>query len=419
VLREPGDERDILPDIDDVSLTRLDEVQPKPIDWLWTARVPKGKLSLLVGDPGVGKSWIGLDVAARVSRGAEWPDGGIAPTGDVVILSAEDGLDDTIRPRLDLLGADVTRIHALTAIHERVNTDNRTAANLVEAARAVGAEIPTVTRSPLLTRDVERLERVILATGAVLLIVDPVSAYLGDTDSHRDADVRGVLAPLAAVADKTGAAIVGIMHLRKTAGGPAIHRAIGSIAFVAAARLVLAVAPDPEDDTRRLIVPAKSNICAPAAALAYRLVDGKLAWETEPVTGITADALLSRPEDRVARDHETDAARLMRELIADTTAWPMDADHAYTLARETGIAATTIRSTARRLGVRTRRVGFGRGGKWTWERPIDASAPRTSTAMASITPMASTRERIEAIDTKETIGVRDNNNDAYGREGTS
>lgn len=297
LVREPGDEVGTIPDTSDVVLVRVSDVRAVDIEWLWLGRLPAGKFVIIVGDPGVGKSWLTLDMTARISRGASWPDGGRAPMGDVILLSAEDAIDDTIRPRLDRLGADVTRVHALTAIRDQ---DAR--------------------RAPVLTRDINRLERAVVSTDAVLVIIDPVSAYLGQIDSHRDAEVRGVLAPLAALADHTGAAIVGVMHLSKSTQRPALHRAIGSIAFVAAARLVLAVAPDPGDEKRRLIAPAKSNICAPAPTLAYRLLDGRLVWEPEPVVGVTADALLSCQENRIARNDDTDAARLICDLLGDKDA---------------------------------------------------------------------------------------------------
>jgi RecA-family ATPase len=219
-------------------VVNLADVEARITEYLWPSRVPLSKLAIIIGDPGVGKSTLALDIAARVSTGAAWPDGGVAPISDVVLLSAEDALDDTIRPRLDRLGADVTKIHALIGI------------------RDAGDQ-----RLPNLARDVELLERVVLDRSARLVIIDPVSAYLGKTDSHRDAEVRGVLGPIAAMADRTGAAVLGVMHLNKSSQGPALYRAIGSIAFVAAARLVLAVAPHPEDPELRIVVPMKSNIC--------------------------------------------------------------------------------------------------------------------------------------------------------------
>ena len=167
-------------------VVRLSEVTPVPVRYLWQDRIAVGKLNLLVGDPGLGKSFISYDVAARVSTGAAWPDAGHAPRGSVVLLSAEDALADTVRPRLDALSADVTRIHALTAV--RV---------------ADGPE-----RQFSLAQDVAQLEAVLATTGATLVIIDPLSAYLGGkADSYKDPDVRGLLAPLAALRGRRDPAV--------------------------------------------------------------------------------------------------------------------------------------------------------------------------------------------------------------------
>jgi predicted ATP-dependent serine protease len=209
-------------------------------------------LNLLVGDPGLGKSTIGLDIAARISQGAAWPDTGSAPLGDIVVLTAEDGLADTVRPRLDLHGADARRVHVLRAVRD-----------------ATGIE-----RSVSLATDLGPLEQAIIKTQAVLVVIDPISAYLGAANSYRDSEVRSILAPLHALAERTGAAILGVMHLTKDQQRQALYRGQGSIAFVGAARLVLAVGADPDDESRerRFVMPVKSNVCAPAATLAYRIV---------------------------------------------------------------------------------------------------------------------------------------------------
>ena len=150
-------------------LIALSAVAPESVQFIWQDRIARGKLNLIVGDPGLGKSFITLDIAARVSQGAEWPDGGRAPTADVVLLCAEDGLADTVRPRLDALGADVNRIHALTAV--RLRDGNERHFSLVE--------------------DLKHLEKAIERTSAAVLVIDPLTAYLGRTDSYKDSEVRG------------------------------------------------------------------------------------------------------------------------------------------------------------------------------------------------------------------------------------
>ena len=331
-------------------LVRLEDVQPEPVTWLWPGRLAVGKLALLVGDPGLGKSWITLDLAARVSAGRVMPDGAPAvPPGDVILLSAEDGLADTIRPRLDALGADVARIHHLAVLR------------IGERERAVQLA------------DTAALEFAIRARAARLVIIDPIAAYLGSTDSHRDAEVRGLLAPLAALAERTDTAVLGVMHLAKSTQRPAIYRAAGSIAFAAAARIVLAVAVDPDRDDRRLVLPVKSNLAASSPALAYTLSAGRLVWAAEPVSNVDVDALLSGPAPD--RQERRAADEWLRDLLAEG---PTPVREIQAAARGAGLIWRTVERTKARLGVRAALLGYGSAGRWLWRLPeTDSRDDRT------------------------------------------
>jgi hypothetical protein len=349
-------------------LVRLADVQPEPVTWLWPGRVAAGKLALLVGDPGLGKSWISLDVAARISAGLAWPDGGSVSAGSVLLLSAEDGVADTIRPRLDALGGDATQVHHLAVL--------RTG----ERERAVQLT------------DVATLELAIHRIHARLMIIDPISAYLGSTDSHRDAEVRGLIAPLAALAERTGAAILGIMHLAKDRQQPAIYRAVGSIAFAAAARLVLAVAADPDREDRRIMASVKSNLSTPPAALAYRLDAGRVVWEAEPVADADVDALLAGPA--LGRQERRDAEAWLSVLLAEG---PMRVPMVQTTARKAGLAWRTVERAKCRLDVEaTRMGGVAGGGQWWWRLPPAKAATASMNTANTATPpdvavLASTR----------------------------
>lgn len=346
-------------------LVRLADVKPEAVTWIWPGRLAVGKVTLIVGDPGLGKSWITLDVAARVSSGRPWPDGVVAPTpADVIILSAEDGLADTIRPRLDALGADVTRVHYLAALR------------CGESERSIQLA------------DVGALEAAIRQTGARVVTIDPVSAYVGGTDSHRDAEVRGLMAPLGALAERTGVAVVGVMHLAKASQQRAIYRAVGSIAFAAAARVVLAVAADPDRDDRRILAPVKSNLSRPPAALAYVLADDRLTWQAGAVE-VDVESLLSGPAAPRERAEQSDAEAVLRELLEDVDAWPMDAKQAIEAGAAHGIHERTLRRTARTLGIRMTRAGFGRGGRWVWHRPIPDSVGDTHPEALGLSAMSS------------------------------
>lgn len=225
---------DETPDVDEASLAlhptgpvvmSFANVAPEPVDDLWPKRVARGKVNLITGDPGQGKTLIALDIAARISKGDAWPDGGSAPEGNVLVMSAEDGPGDTIRPRLEAFDADLERVHLLKAIRE------------ADGERTLS-----------LDGDLLHLETAIMQTHAILVIIDPLSAYLGKPDSYKDAEIRRVLTPLAALAEKHRVAIIGILHLTKASDRRALYRVLGSIGFVAAARNVLAVGPDPDNE---------------------------------------------------------------------------------------------------------------------------------------------------------------------------
>jgi energy-coupling factor transporter ATP-binding protein EcfA2 len=347
-------------------LVRMQDVEPEAIAWLWERRLARRKLTLLVGDGGLGKSTVALAMAAVLSRGSTWPDGAIAPCGATVILNAEDGLSDTIRPRLISLDADCHHIHALPAI------------------RTGNGERPFS-----LARDLAELERAIRETSAAFVVIDPIGAYFGSADSYKDTEVRGVLAPLAALADRTGACVLGVMHISKGTERSAQHRVLGSVGFVNSARIVLAVGCDPNDQEpateRRVLVPIKQNICAPAAPVAFTVGDGGLVWSTEPVAALSAEDVLSgRP---TTHDEDTpDAASVIAELLADET-WPLPARVAEDAAKANGISIRSLQRAARRKGIQPRKVGS----RWLWFR----QAERERVALSSCVAFAETGHSLQ------------------------
>ncbi len=207
----------------------LSDVKPERVSWLWPGRLPLGKLTVLDGDPGKGKSTLSLDLSARLTRGDIMPDGsgGGFPAG-VVILSGEDGLADTIVPRLIAAGADLSRVVALASCPDSEGD----------------GEHP-----PVLPDDLPTIRAAIARVGAKLAIIDPLMAYLSDgTNSHKDQDIRRVLFRVAALAEETGAAVLVVRHLNKATGGVALYRGGGSIGIIGAARSGLLVAADPDDE---------------------------------------------------------------------------------------------------------------------------------------------------------------------------
>jgi hypothetical protein len=327
----------------------LDSVQPEPVEWVWERRTARGKLTLLAGDPGIGKTQIANDIAARVTTGGAWPDGGRAPVGRCLILSADDGVADTIRPRLEAAGADLTKVEVLTAV---VNDDGKR-------------------RSFSLQQDLDALERKIREAGDVVLVeIDPITSYMGNgIDSHRTTDVRAVLEPVSAFAERNSVAVLAITHPPKAAQAKAIHAFTGSLAFAAAARIALLAVEEPETD-RRLLLSVKNNIGPAAAGIAYRLeqrvvtnnvVGSHVVWDSEPVTMTANEAMRSggNSESKIA-----EAEDLLREELADG---PVSADEIIAKAARVEISEKTLRRAKKKLGIKASKGDFFGG--WKWELP--------------------------------------------------
>jgi putative DNA primase/helicase len=341
-------------------IVRLADVKPEPVAWLWPGRIALGKLTLIAGDPGLGKSFVTLDMAARVSTGCGWPDrpGVSIEPGGVVLLSAEDGIADTIRPRLDAAGADVARIVAL------------------EAIRAVCEHGRESARTFDLSRDLLALESAIRSVdGCRLVVIDPVTAYLGGVDSHKNAEIRGLLAPLSAIAERHRVAVVAVTHLNKSGAGPAIYRAMGSLAFAAAARAAWAVSKDKDDPKRRLLLPIKNNIAPDTGGLAYRIeptgVGGcpVVAWEPDPVN-VSADDALAGDRDQGGGGGALDEAmEWLRDTLSDG---PCPAKDVKAAAESDGIKLRTLDRAKKSLGVKADREGYASEGRWVWAMPHSA-----------------------------------------------
>lgn len=325
-------------------LIYLSEVETERLQWLSRGRVAAGKITLVDGDPGLGKSTLLADWSARVSRGEALPDGVAGPPRGVVLLSAEDGLADTIRPRLEAAGADLDRIAALLTVPD-------------------GDGPPAgLGRLPSIPADLPYLEQAITDIDAALVIVDPLMAYLGtETNAHRDQDIRRALAPLAQLAERTGVAVVLVRHLNKAQSANALYRGGGSIGIVGAARCGLLVAADPDDSERRILAPIKSNLARPPAALAFQLAPvagtdvARVEWLGE--TRHTAGALLTIPDDET-RTERDDAEAWLAAYLADG---PVETSDVLAAGRKAGHAERTLKRAKAALAVRSEREGFGKG----------------------------------------------------------
>jgi RecA-family ATPase len=292
-------------------VTRASDIKPEKVQWLWQERFPLGKCTLVAGEGGLGKSMVLAWIAATVSRGREWPrDEGHSPLGSTIVLSAEDDAADTLVPRLIAADADCTKIHILSAVYE---------------------EDDKGCRSFNLQHDLPKLEKKITELNDVLVvIIDPITSYLGKVDSHKNAELRSVLEPLGEMAARLDVTVIANTHLSKAAGGSANNRVIGSVAFVNHARAAFIITADPEDNGRRLFIPSKTNLGRPREGLAYRITDttimggeGELMfapyvkWEASTVT-ISADeavaAMAGGTEERSAKEEAKD---FLMELLSD------------------------------------------------------------------------------------------------------
>jgi len=314
----------------------LADVQPVPVSWLWEGRIARGKITLIAGNPGLGKSFLALDLAARVSTGAAFPDGTPGCPGKALLLSAEDDLSDTIRPRLDAAGADCGNI----------------------LARRYGDLGNLDAQLPQLETDLKN-ER------PVLLVIDPITAFLGRLDAHRNDEIRSLFARLTELAARYGVAVVVISHLNKsTAQGTALHRVTGSLGFTAAARAAYLVERDPENPDDRLFLPLKNNLGDDQTGFRFRL-DGepgntpRVEWDADPVT-ITADELLAQKTGKEPTA-QADAERWLCDVLADG---PVESNRIKRMALRDGYSWRTIRRAQKNLGIKPKKSGFENG--WTW-----------------------------------------------------
>lgn len=340
-------------------------VPMRPVEWLWKGRMALGKLNLLAGQPGLGKSQITCAFAAAVSTGGAFPDGSIAPNGKVVFLTCEDDIADTIRPRLEAAGADVSKIEIIEAAHD-----------------LIGGELKA--RGVDLSRDVTALGESLKRVGNVrLIVIDPISAFLGKADAHKMHEVRGLLAPLSALAVENNAAILMLSHLNKASSDSnAMSRVNGSGAFVAAARSGWLVDKDPDDeeDRRRLLVPLKNNLGDDSTGFAYSIETVQLTPVIEtsrirfegPVQMKAADLLQRQASDSEQRTATDDAADFL-EMYLD--AGPQPQKDVTKAANAEGHSPKSIRRAREKLKVVHRRSGSGKAHASTWELPAASLLP--------------------------------------------
>ena len=305
------------PKKDSVKIIRMSDVELTPVDWLWKPYLPFGKLSVLQGNPGEGKTYFAMHLAAACTNGKLLPNMERLEPFNVIYQTAEDGLGDTVKPRLIEAGADLDRVLVID-----------------------DSEVQ-------LTLSDERIEKAIVENNARLVIIDPIQAYLGaDVDMNRANEVRPIFMRLGQVAQRTGCAILLIGHLNKAAGMQSLQRGLGSIDIAAAVRSVMFIGKLKHDPTMRILTHEKSSLAPPGVSLAFSLGDeGGFRWVGE--YDITADEMLSGIEPQ--RETKTQQAKdLICTLLAGgKRVYSEDIDKA---ALERGIPGRTVRDAKRELG---------------------------------------------------------------------
>ena len=315
-----------------LQIRKLSEVELQEVTWLWYPFIPSGKITIIQGDPGEGKTTLALRLVAACSTGQALPGMEITEPFNVIYQTAEDGLGDTIKPRLMEAGADQDRV---LNIAEDVNS---------------------------LTLLDERIEAAIVQTGAKLMILDPIQGYLGGkVDMNRANEIRTVLKNVAAVAERTGCAIVLVGHLNKATGANSAYRGLGSIDFRAAARSVLLVGRMKKEPNVRVIVHDKSSLAPEGKSIAFSLGDENGFRWLDGYNDITADELLCgfSVETKTAA-----AEQLILDMLSDGD--PVPCKTIQAAAKAKGISKRTLDDAKKNIGS----IHTDKPGKhWTWQIP--------------------------------------------------
>ncbi len=334
-------------------LVQLSTVTPEPVEWLMDGWLPQGALSILDGDPGLGKSTLTLDLAARVSRGWKMPpEGGPDPSrqpGTVLLLGAEDSLKHTVRPRLDAAGADTARVISLE-----------------------GMKVGDEDRDPVLPWDLFELAEWITENRVQLVIVDPLMAFIeGEQDAHKDQVIRrAVMRPLRKLAERLNVAILLLRHLNKNNGGAALYRGGGSIGITGGGRSSMLVGRDPHDPKRHVLAMNKINIAANPRSLAFRIVpaDGVSRIEWEGPCDLTRDDVLwhntAQPPSH-ERDQLEEARRFLADMLSGGPVRMVEVEEA---AHASLIAKRTLQLAKTALKVVSKKEARFQGA-WFWSLP--------------------------------------------------
>ena len=326
-----------------LKLTRLADVESESVDWFWDNKIPANTFSIISGDPGATKSYLTAYMAAMVTTGQAWPDcPDIAvDKGSVVFFSEEDHPSAIIKPRLEAHGADMDKVFVLESVHV-----SKTKESFDITRHLAGLE--------------DTLEQL---TDCRLVVFDPVTAYLGNTNANSNSDVRGALSPLVSLATKHKVTVIGINHHNKRQDMGGLYRGLGSTAFVAQARSVWAVMKDKSEPSgeMRIFCPVKANYCINPTGLRYQIIDNTIVFESEPWIGCIDD--LSNSGEKSKRRVDEAANWLKERLGAET----VKSTIIFEEGKEAGFNKDLLNRAKPILGIKCDKDGFG--GQWLWRLP--------------------------------------------------
>ena len=313
----------------ELNLIKMSDIQSEEIEWLWYPFIPYGKLTIIQGDPGDGKTTLALNIAAKLSRGESLDEEmKISEPINIIYQTAEDGLADTVKPRLELADADCERILVIDESSEALSMAD------------------------------ERLEEAIKLTNAKLLILDPIQAYLGaGTDINRANEARDMTKKLGALAEKYKCAVLLIGHMNKASGTKASYRGIGSIDFFAVARSVLLVGRIEGEESLRAVVQIKNNLAAFGNSKAFELSEEGFRWIGD--YDISADEVLGGIAPKANKLDQ--AKRLLLELAEGTNR--MQSKDIFEIAKEEEISKRTLENAKRELNISAKKIN----NTWYWD----------------------------------------------------
>ena len=317
------------PQFNQLKIIVMDTIEREEIKWLWKPYIPYGKITIVKGNPGEGKTSLILKLASELSLGRCFGEDELREPINIIYQTAEDGLADTVKPRLEDSGADCKRIMVIDDSEDSLSMND------------------------------VRIEAAIRTTGAKLLILDPLQAYLGDkVDMNRANETRDITKRLGTIAEKTGCAVVLIGHMNKGSGAKAAYRGIGSIDFFAIARSVLLVARVPENPNIRALAQIKNNLEKEGSTVAFEIKDNVFNWVGE--YDISIEELLSGFSQG---NKSLKAESFLKDLLTEEDSYP--ASEIFAKGKILWISKRTLENSKQELGIKSIRVGTG----WHWKLP--------------------------------------------------